>query len=341
MNWYKQSKIVQSSTLEPPPIIFRKVYDALSTLNSKKETGYDSPFVKNYKELQRIRKRQYELAAMDRKMYEFEKKMEDENLSDSEFQEYEELSKQVEDIKDNIDIIEGIMNTSRGNSFKVEWNWGHQSYGVTIPIDWKNDINDWKYGKIFNKKVQENPEILQNYSNVHISLYDYYMNDDSYGVYWDQDSKTIVIFDLESLIDGNPSKIYDIVKHELSHMVQYLLSDLGISNFGLPSSKIRSDNSFGYGEHSLRDEEFYPNITSAIERFKQHVHNYDDNNILFNIRSYIGLEENGINPIFEFLKKNNPIKYRKAVKIFYQAITQWWDTRDHKSEYYLEELDNI
>lgn len=150
------------------------------------------------------------------------------------------------------------------------------------------------------------------------------------------------------------NKFNNTLRHELQHLFQSAKSiekNIFESDYyGLPSKKIRNPEADAFGilkdkeqkvEHSLRDIEFYTDLTDAVETFKSRYNKWPNKLRNIVIKLFVGeitkndlikynltsQEEKyvlsmfyGTDHFFQQLKRLAPGKWQKAVKEFYKAI---------------------
>lgn len=164
-------------------------------------------------------------------------------------------------------------------------------------------------------------------------------------------TKLLTINNLEKMLESIERTVY----HELQHLVQeYLQRIKGLKEWGgLPPNKTRDTKQFDHlgnilnqpqktVEHTLRDVEFYTNLTETIKDFYVVLFKYPTNlrKLLFNVwvgknslselekadkdifletKTYI---DNAVH-FFDSLKNNQFEKYKKAVAELYKAVDQY------------------
>jgi len=115
----------------------------------------------------------------------------------------------------------------------------------------------------------------------------------------------------------------DILPHELQHMVQYLsLQHLDPRNVEMKPNYAQQGS-----EYYTSNIEFSPYITSTIEEFRNHIR--FSKNVNRDLRIFVGIEKGDIlsgiqtHKFFKWLKAISPVKWKKAVKLFYQGIAPY------------------
>lgn len=142
-------------------------------------------------------------------------------------------------------------------------------------------------------------------------------------------------------------QIWKVVVHEMTHLAQYLLTEVVRGNnqimnsvedaFGQPSKKIRTPEHSQHREfgglgnryqvnenHQLDDMEFYTNLRDAISDIMGRLNTYPAEDKVIYFKALTAQRQSEVmvtpNPFFETLKREAPPKWKKAVGEAYKLV---------------------